>query len=495
MNSTPFSFHPRPCARACSVLILLAGRLIQRNRSLGLIFLPLGCLLLGGCGSPYSTDSAYNVLGRSQAFTSGAPTFVVGLEKRPREQAQWNAGDYLQYLREADHTTHPDASPRDLGKQNKLTAGLFDDSKVMVVTHVVKTENGRISDYLYNTYDPEAPPKPVYSECKLHRKESGERQTVPAGMDALEGLEETVKKAFDGGGFTHALVVCMGWANDQQESMLRSRMITDNLKAAAAQAGEDGTAGEFNPLVVTVTWPSQWWGLADSGAKRIAGHLFSYTNKSNDADEVGILIVNRLINHHLARAVPDTVPIVLIGHSLGARVLSRAYYSAGLLKERDADQRRPDLLLSLQPAYSARRWMSRKRLFELGTSAEGAPYLVPGEHRHFITSSRHDKANPLAFWSRHLGGKGGIKSAKERPDIFTLARWDEERKELIDFPEDTFAPVVIDAQAIVRPRGENSVDSLGLMVRSGHNDILDEQMGHLIYYLIDRAAGPRPPPN
>ncbi len=432
-------------------------------------------------------------MGRSQAFTTSVPTYLVGVEKRPRAEARWEKGEYLEHLAEPTRERHPGLTEFDVRKQRRRMAGYFNDSKVLVVTHIVKTESGLIADYLYNTYDPATPPRPQYMDGKVWVKEPAARQTVPAGLGALDDLESSLRSAIERDGHTHVLVMCMGWANDQEEAMLRYRMITDNLVAVAEErARAEGRASTFKPLVVAFSWPSQWWGAADTKTRRTIGHLFSYFNKTDDADELGLLIINRLVHGHLARAVPEEVPIVLIGHSLGARALSRAVYSDDLLKTRAENGRRPDLLVSLQPAYSARRWVSREGRLDLGSSGEGAPYLVAGERRNFITTSEHDTANPLALWAGHLGGHRGAKVAKKHPGLFTHATWEEatglgyasgER------PGEFTKPVLIDASSIVVEPGEHTVDSLGLMERSAHNDILDLQMARLIHHLITHETG------
>ena len=72
----------------------------------------------------------------------------------------------------------------------------------------------------------------------------------------------------------------------------------------------------FRPLFVGVTWPSEW-----------SAPLVSIANKMNDADELGMTWVSRVVRDVLVplkRA--HSIPLILAGHSLGARLMTRAVF-------------------------------------------------------------------------------------------------------------------------------------------------------------------------
>lgn len=420
--------------------------------------------IMASCTHPFSTDAAYNGLAHTQNYATNADTIIVGVEKRRRESVAPVPAVHGTWLRLATPGDRPGISPDELRKQNANAQRYFRDSKELVVTHIARSKDGAIIEYPYNLYKDQPNPNT--------------QGAYVAGLDSLKLLQPLVKRSLSDARHTHVFVIAMGWANDQEESVMRIRMLTDNIVNAARANGDK----RFNPLVVGITWPSQWFARADSNWRRNGGHLGSYYNKARDADTVGLLIGNKVVNEHLGAVVPGDMPIVLLGHSFGARLISRTAYSSDLLIPGGA--RRADLLISLQPAYSLRRFVP-------GDSNEGAPYVVSSPIRHFITASGEDNANPMAFWSRHGGGGKAIEyatvlDANSIPKRFTLVKWDKGLGKLDGPPFDRRVPTLIDAGDIVK---ENSTDAIGNTV-SGHNDVFDQDMGDLVYYLI--RANTRP---
>lgn len=75
----------------------------------------------------------------------------------------------------------------------------------------------------------------------------------------------------------------------------------------------------------------------------------------------------------------------------------------------------PDLALLMQPTCSAQRHM-------IGKGLEGYPFApIKGLNTAvFITSSKKDRANPIAIWSRHAGGFWGIRKGYQNQNIFRV---------------------------------------------------------------------------
>lgn len=139
--------------------------------------------------------------------------------------------------------------------------------------------------------------------------------------------------------------------------------------------------------------------------------LVSYHNKTHDADEIGLTWMNHLVHRVLLPIKSDEgVPIVLVGHSLGARLLSRALFSGSLLKEEPPDEE-VDLFIGLQSAFSMNRSLPERR-----SGNEGAPYRDHARRstRIALVWSRNDKATPKANWvtgANYAGGRPGYRRA------------------------------------------------------------------------------------
>lgn len=435
---------------------------------------------LPSCSFVNSTNSAYNTAARVGWFTSEDDSFIIGVEKIRREEAGFDPGIRNHFYEAASASTHsrmardaPDQIDRYNRNVEKFLGGPND--RVMVVTHILQARKDQSVSLAYQLNPLKAATGPGGG-----RSSSAYRDGYGAldrwSKNRLAGAFE--KAAREGKPFSHVFVMCMGWVNDQQESSMRFRSITHHLREAAAKEGDRN----FRPLVIGVTWPSGWLTNSDSQAARRVGHLASYGTKSNDADEVGLMVISPIIHRYLKNGVPAKTPIIAIGHSFGARAMSRAVYSAPLMRE--APTRVPQELISLQPAYSLRRWLS-------GESGEGTPYMTDSAPRHYITASKWDSANPQARWSIHGGGGEAIDKAKEHPDVFNLTHWDRVNGRLQGGELKEGLPTVIDAGEIVigtdgpkeTEKGKHW-DAFGLAQRSGHNDVLDEEMGELLYYVI-----------
>lgn len=324
--------------------------------------------------------------------------FIISFEKLA--SAGMRADDlklYREHL--GEYTAQNSGYARTRDHRNLLLAKLRIDPKWPVVTFVGSYQNGKRSN-IYNPY--------VGANDEPHQNSEDVHRSFETGLSELtRTFQAALTSRLKAGGFTHIFFMSMGWNNDQGVALCRYKKLMQETKIAMTARGKS-----FKPLVVGLTWPSVWLAEKDNVFVRGVGHLGSVFNKANDADEIGVFYGNILINQIIPRANASNLPVTVVGHSYGARLASRAIFSRQLLKN-GAMGNGPDLALMLQPAYSAQRHMAGKGL-------EGYPYAtIPGlKTKVFVTSSKGDKANPFAVWSRHFGGIQGLSKARKNGDFF-----------------------------------------------------------------------------
>ncbi|MDG9882447.1 alpha/beta hydrolase [Pseudomonas sp. GD04058] len=238
-------------------------------------------------------------------------------------------------------------------------------------------------------------------------------QLYEYGRPALDALQLNLIQDLRGDRYTHVLIVVMGWNTAQDEAIRNINDITGNLMAAAEEARgaqindlatspkpEKVSKSRFRPLVIGVTWPSFWTNSFTN--------FFSYGNKANDADEIGLSWLNKLINQTVPNALDASgsqARVVAIGHSFGARAMTRALFSSPALDPgSDGPKSRVDLAIGLQGAVSINRFMP-------GKGIEGAPYrdfAKLGKTHIALTASQYDgAAGGRVFW---YDPSGSIKS-------------------------------------------------------------------------------------
>jgi hypothetical protein len=422
--------------------------------------------LCGGCfGGSEQTIRAYNALGRATHLDLDVDGYIVGIEKYPRKAiAEGPAQTYPDRFRKRENG----ADERLIKTQNKEFVSATDDRKAMLVTHVVAYFPTRT--YLYNAY------------AASIKGDLNYRKGYEDGIAVLRNdLKARLLRAIDDGApYSHIVLMSMGWNNDQHVSIDRYNRIMRNLKTVAAGEPDAG----FRPLVIGLTWPSAWFSIEDFWLKKkLLGHLGSYTNKSNDADEIGYTIANWLMNHELAQLREELTPahfptVVAIGHSLGARLLSRALFSRPHLRDGPAADRDSvvTLYMGLQGAFSARRFVP-------DDSGEGAPYAdyKSLSTRIVLTASKHDRANPSAFWSKHAGGPNGLAYMRDHPEAFSVLAWENQKPLIAQALRDEHGPrtvLTIDVSDIVT--GPDA-----------HNDILDTELAEVIWFCLRQVEQPR----
>ena len=292
--------------------------------------------------------------------------------------------------------------------------------------------------------------------------------------------------------YTHILVLSMGWNTDQVESVRGYNALIGNIIAQARlERTPDGQL--FNPLVIGITWPSVWGGDSFFNTINLVTHLFSYPNKADDADEIGYTIANYLVNNIVFKLKAKyKLKVVLIGHSFGARILSRAMFSANLLKGRPNEEGdATDLFVGLQGAFSVRRFDKDHQLpfpIWLFSEGEGSPYMNYHElkGRVVLTWSESDAANPVAQWitgAAHAGGKASYKESRKMGNVFDHLVWDEIAQNKNDLLSQNIAEKA--PESCGKPNEPKKVLMIDAnKIVNDHNDVLDAEMGRLIWKII-----------
>ena len=330
------------------------------------------------------------------------------------------------------------------------------DRKAMFVSHILK--NGVLVDetvpgepylakthcFVYNAYaaEPLAQVRNDYDlkkisdwhACKtavnLDGRQTALDQLYAYGVPALKALENNLVQDLKGARYTHVLIVVMGWNTAQDEAIRNINDITGNMMAAAQEARESSlmplatspralniSDSRFRPLVIGVTWPSFW--------SNSFTNFFSYGNKANDADEIGLSWLNKLMNETVPNALDaakSQAKVVAIGHSFGARAMTRALFSSPALKpEQPLPSSRVDLAVGLQGAVSINRFVPDKGL-------EGAPYRDFGKlgNTHIaLTASQYDgAAGGPVFWYDPSGSIKSWRLACDNPEPAMAATFD-----------------------------------------------------------------------
>lgn len=403
------------------------------------------------------------------------PGYIIGIEKAPREKIGW-----YEILNEEE-----------LGKKNKEyiknVRKILKGPKRTFISHIVEysleNKGGCIpnikEDFIFNAYD----------KCICEHPEGIYSQ----GIEALREFKKEIVEDFEDKkrsetGHTHIFLYSMGWNTDQQESLRNYNSLLSLLIK--------GYKGEkpFRPLFIGISWPSEWrWKYFGDFVR-----LLSYGNKADDADEVGMFWVNIILRDILVpMKKTKNIPLILIGHSFGARVVTRAVFSNGLANIKiDNKSAEPltddiDLVIGLQGAFSINRFIPEE-------SKEGSPYSEFSRYakKFVFTWSEHDFANPMSRWitgAENVGGIYGYKRSLEfdKFDHFTI-NVNDNLMCSYDFDYDGIKEKQEWSQSFSRPEKISIVDASNLIRNNpydkggyAHSDIYTPGIARFIWDCID----------
>ena len=398
--------------------------------------------------------------------------FIVGIEKTERELlgVPERTDGYCQNFNDYPHDGREKRCPpfqnssgevdKRTGLLDKHLVEVTDDGSPMFVSHILEY---RPDPGVNGASQPRMETRVVYN---IHPSFLGGQQVVKSDVavevdrkrldnggerdgyyhEGWQALRKRLKPSVvtrlrkarkDGRPYTHLVVGAMGWDNDQVESVRRYNALLGNTIAQARESGSaEGQA--FNPLFIGITWPSVWSVDGYLDIAKVVAKLVGYGVKADDADEIGYTYANWLVNDLAldAKARNPGLKVVVLGHSFGARITSRAAFSGHLLKRSAwAEREHVDLLVGLQAAFSANRFIGGKafsgdaddlpdpKCVACGPGLEGAPYAglddFGGQEfggQVVMTWSKHDGANPLAYLisrAAHMGGDRGFEEASK----------------------------------------------------------------------------------
>ena len=425
-------------------------------------------------GTQSELDRGFHVVAdEPQGFGLRFPGIVIGIEKTRREKLEVPA---------LNADSHFNVKPRGFNKQNlKEFHSKMDDNERTFISHIVESrlETNLGIPYIRNTF--------LYDEYGSDdRRPSNATMNVEGktvykrSWNALKQLQSHIETMLKNAmeerrPYSHVIVTTMGWNTPQEKAIRNINSINGNLLIAA------GKTSKFKPLFIAITWPSQW-----------TAPLVSLGNKANDADEIGFVWTNALMNRilvDLRDSASNTTwkkfKIVAIGHSLGARLVTRAAFSGEVLNPGVDIANSVDLVIGLQGAFSANRFLS-----ERAQGRDGAPYAdyaKLGGHI-VLTWSNTDSANPLAnivTGANFVGGQSGFKRANDERyrKHFAFLKYNEKQKldwDSISLTNDKRV-IMIDASNLLK----YSVLGSG---GGSHSDIYNAYMGDFLFDLINHLA-------
>ncbi len=318
----------------------------------------------------------------------------------------------------------------------------------IMMTHWGSFDQGRFERFRFNIYQKDYSKNPEYN-------------VYQESIDELKNIAIHVDNKIKEGGYTHVVLMSTGWNCEQRESI---RWYKDWLYHLANKARKEGK--RFKPFFVGISWPSVWRGNL--------GYYASYFQKATDADEIGLTYANRLIWKALMPSIQnaDKKPeLVLIGHSFGGRILTRAAFSNMLFNKPGTGK--IDYLICAEGAFSAKRFYETKRKRRIGIYSYSNPVLKLRS-----THSINDRAVKWAVWAPFMGKYSSKRALRKGSPKFSFGTVD--RYGTIE-DEDRGAYVHYDARDLIWYRMR--------WLEIAHNDVLRPEFSWFIYNLLNALEG------
>jgi hypothetical protein len=285
--------------------------------------------------------------------------------------------------------------------------------------------------------------------------------SVAAGLEALaefgQEVDQRILREPAERQPTHLIVMSTGWNTLQVESIDNYQHWLSHLM----QAARNDASRPFRPLVIGLTWPSEW-----PLVSTWLGPVVSVFNKENDADELGYVTANVLFHKILSQLkAKHGLPVVVIGHSFGGRAMVTAANSRALLFRDASASPTTDLLLGLQPAFSIQRF---------GGGSQGDPYVrfAQGAHKYVLSSSTNDWILKGVGLTNPVGGSRGLARAKALPARFEVIPVTEAGQWSMTPSRNECQLVMLNASAAI----------------NGHHDVYSASIGRLMWQAIQTFA-------
>lgn len=374
-------------------------------RSVAWVMAILASALLGACGSPPTTGilaKAEDRLGVDATWYGSDLRIYHAALLYPRGLALRTPG----YLLGVENV-----HPEDEGFLSQIDPSRGFRERHMI-THLVRYHlpdgpagSARPVCVLYTLLDGpgDDPGQRLFERCgeELRPERAGNDTASQAQGNAIFRFRQSLTRQLQGGGFSHILLMVMGWNTDQERAL---RNFNDLALNMADEAAAEGLS--FRPLVIGVTWPSLWqlseWSVVPTPIVR----GLSFPFKRRDANDLGTYVLRDLILHAVlpAREAAPGVPVVLIGHSFGARALATALARRSddpTFRAADAELlarfAKQDRVIMLQGAFGF------DLLFDKGGDGALAMPFAAAAPRLTLSSSVYDSAVSTAFWGQYAG--------------------------------------------------------------------------------------------
>lgn len=378
-------------------MAMIMSRAIKR-------LLTANTILLSGCfgdGSPRILESAERELGTAGPITMHYHSavyypdeislrdggYIVGIEK----------GDPDKILQPEEHLTFEQPNSTDKTVRNQQAA--VHEGKIMFVSHIIRNQlpgSAKRNCTLFDAYYRSSATAPPVRDCNPEQPpEIASKDAYSSGWKGMDALQQALNVDIASRAYTHIVVVVMGWNTVQEEAVRNINSIIRGIKHAS-----EGSPGAFNPLVIGVTWPSQW----NSPWLDPIYKLTSFGTKAKDADEVGLTWLGVLLGNTIPRAniqAKGSLPVVAIGHSFGARAATMAACDGPVIADGSgprSSKQTVDLLINYQGAFLTDRLLDKGPDGALRDKCPRARSIA-------LTSSKNDTAVKRALWGLYAGSE------------------------------------------------------------------------------------------
>ncbi|MEM7487385.1 MAG: alpha/beta hydrolase [Bacteroidota bacterium] len=289
------------------------------------------------------------------------------------------------------------------------------------------------------------------------------------GFDELEKFRILLMESITQKKVTHVFLFCMGWNSDQQEAIRNFNSLFLKIMDNANLSKE-----EFNPIFIGITWPSLW----NEGFT----NAFSFFNKTNDADEIGITWANLILNKAiLSEKNKAKFKTVVLGHSFGAKLTSRATMSSSMLKE---PSKPVDLLINLQSAYSINRYSKIKGIEPTADYVNWNKYV----HHIALICSENDGAVKNGFYAPFAGGIRSYNRVLSHPEQYPNIDLVAYKKGVATTFKYAEQLLLIDASEIIRQEAYKKGGG-------AHSDIYNKEVSKMLWELIHSSTYGQLPDN
>ena len=337
------------------------------------------------------------------------------------------------------------------------------DLKAMFISHILK-QSGATTCFEYNVYQALDGAAAQFADgCHNNAAEPQvPLDAVYAGSwTALDRLSHALATDLASKQYSHIVVLVMGWNTTQEEAVRNFNSIVFNLKA------QDPT---FRPLVIGVTWTSQWTYRWLDSVIRFA----SFPSKAQDADQLGLSWLGILLHETIPDAHPGPVPLIVIGHSFGSRAASTAACIGPGIYNMDPARPRQNIhaLINLQGAFLS------SRLFGADDQGIHFPDRCRNVKRQVLTASSFDTAVTQPFWGDYAGTSASYGGQCGSPSAAIDCR---KAQPSGHYPPSSRHIIYLDADLLIR---ENAYGSGG----GAHSDIYRREHGAMIWQAITEAV-------